>query len=220
MRKVIQSFRFFSTYVRLVRDSGRLDLVFALADGLDDSPALLAMLAQPAVRTFMARPHVPFSCELAALRAMPPGSLGHSFANFLDDRGLDPKALYVHEIDERSELERFKQHMERTHDLWHTVLGFGTDVAGELGLQAFTTAQLGVPLAHLLISAGMLNAVVFAPEDGDRRLAEIARGWQLGTQVRPLFGADWAAMLAWPLDQVRAHFGVTAGEATTGKAAA
>ena len=214
MKKIVSLFRFGSTYVRLVRDPNRLDLVFALADSLvddagkDTSPALQAMLARPAVTAFLRRREPTFAVDLADLRARPEGSLGRAFAAFLDQRGLDPTGLYHSGPGRDSDVHRFKLHMERTHDLWHTVLGFDTDVAGELGLQAFTTAQLGSSLGYMLVSGGLLNAMLFRPDDAERRMEAVTRGWRLGQTTRPLFGADWATMLGWPLAQVREHFGV------------
>lgn len=209
MRKIVGLFRFASTYIRLVRDTGRLDLVFALADSFDDSPGLRAMMDRAEVRAYLDRPYAPLQVELRALRGMPEGSLGRAFAAFLDQRGLDPAGLYHSTIGARDDdAARLKLHLERSHDLWHTVLGFDTDVAGELGLQAFMIAQLQSPLGHLLLSAGLLNGMLFEHLDGDRRMEAITRGWRLGQATRPLVGADWAAMLSWPLEQVRAHFGV------------
>lgn len=213
MRKIVKLLRFGSTYIRLVRDTGRLDLVFALGDALADpnepAPALTDMLGRPGVAEYLAGSMAPLRVELVALRAMPEGSLGRAFAAFLDQRGLDPQGVYHSDAEQvGSEIDRFKLHMERTHDLWHTVLGFETDVAGELGLQAFTMAQFGSPLGAVILSAGLLNAVLLAPMDLTRRMEAIVRGWRLGQSLRPLFGADWASMLAWQLTEVRAHFGV------------
>jgi ubiquinone biosynthesis protein COQ4 len=219
MRKIVGLFRFASTYVRLVRDTNRLDLVFALADSFDDSPGLRRMLARPEVRAYLARPLPPLQLDLQQLRGMPEGSLGRAFAAFLDARGLDPAGLYHSPLDEVSEVTEFKRHLERSHDLWHVVLGFETDVAGELGLQAFYIAQLQSVLGHLLLSAGLLNAAMFEHEDGDRRMEEIVRGYRLGKATRPLFGADWASMLTWPLEQVRAHFGLRAEDVQPAAAA-
>lgn len=208
MRKIVGLFRFASAYVRLVRDTNRLDLVFALADSFDESPGLQRMMARPDVRAYLARPLPPLKFDLQQLRALPEGSLGREFAAFLDQRGLDPAGVYHSPLDTTGDATEFKRHLERSHDLWHVVLGFDTDVAGELGLQAFYIAQLQSVLGHLLLSAGLLNAALFEHDDGDRRMEEIVRGYRLGQVTRPLFGADWAAMMSWPLERVRAHFGV------------
>ncbi len=221
MRKILGLFHFSSTFIRFVRNPDRLDLVFKLVDNLDpDAPAAKAMFSRPDVAAFLAQRHPALRFELASLRAMPEGSLGRHFAAFLDQRGLDPAGLYHSDDDAPSDRDRFKLHMERSHDLWHTVLGFDTDVAGELGLQAFTMAQLGSPLGYMILSAGLLNTMFSAPGDGDRRMEGITRGWQLGQRLRPLFGADWATMITWPIEQVRAHFGVDAADVRTAAMAA
>jgi ubiquinone biosynthesis protein Coq4 len=131
------------------------------------------------------------------------------FAGFLEQRGLDPQLVHYHREEQAvDDATRIKIHLERTHDLWHTVLGIDSDVAGELGLQSFMIAQIGSPLGVLLLSAGLLNGLLFAPADNERRMAAIAHGWRLGRATRPLFGADWATMLTWPIEQVREHFGM------------
>lgn len=209
MRKLIGLFHLGSTYLRFIRDPNRLDLVFKLVDHLDtEAPAARAMMARPEVAAFLAGRAPALRFDLPTLRALPEGSLGRAFAAFLDQRGLDPGGLYHSAEGGSSDFDRFKLHMERSHDLWHTVLGFDTDVAGELGLQAFTMAQIGSGLGYMILSAALLNTLFLAPEDGDRRMEAIARGWQLGRRLRPLFGADWATMITWPLEQVREHFGV------------
>ncbi len=210
MQNIVHLLRFASTYVRLVRDTGRLDLVFALADSLiaSNSPGLAKMLALPAVKAYLASDIAPLRVELPALRRLPEGSLGRAFAEFLDQRGLDPSGLYHSSLAGTSDAERFKLHMERTHDLWHTVLGYDTDVASELGLQAFSIAQLDSGLGYVIVSGGLLNGLLFAPEDARRRMEAITRGWRLGQSTRPLFGVDWASMMSWPLAQVREHLGI------------
>ena len=191
MRKILGLFHFSTTFLRFIGDPNRLDLVFKLIETFDpDAPAMRTMLARPEVARFLAERRPPLRFELAALRALPEGSLGRAFAAFLDQRGLDPAGLYHSDDSGTADHERFKLHMERSHDLWHTVLGFDTDVAGELGLQAFMIAQLQSPLGHLLLSAGLLNGMLFEHVDGDRRMEAITRGWRLGQATRPLVGAD------------------------------
>lgn len=217
MRKIVNMFRFASTYVRLVRDTSRLDLVFALADSLVDpkvkSPALVEMLAKPGVSEYLADPWPPLQADLASLRAMPEGSLGRAFAAFLDQRGLDPTGVYHSDLErDGTEVQRYKLHMERTHDLWHTVLGYDTDVAGELAVQAVYVAQLGSGLGAVILSGGLLNTILFKPKELELRMEAIVHGWRLGKSLRPLFGADWVSMLGWPLTRVREHFGMKPGD--------
>lgn len=209
MKKLIGSARLLFTFLRLTRDPNRLDLVFGLADSLgpDDNPNVKAMLARPGVRRHL-EGHLPIPrIDLAHLRTLPEGTFGHAVARFFDDQGFDPAALYHTQGTPRTDFDRFKRHMERTHDLWHVATGFRTDVPGELGLQAFTLAQIGSALSYVLMAAGMLHQVTDSSQ-GAALMDEIVRGWRLGKTARPLFGVDWEALFSRPLAEVRAQLDI------------
>ena len=99
----------------------------------------------------------------------------------MEENNLDWEALIVPE-DDGTEGGWFFAHMRETHDIWHVATGFGTDVAGELGLQAFYLAQLKAPLSTLLLSVGMLNTFLYAMDDRDWRMRNIVRGWLMGKE--------------------------------------
>jgi len=149
--------------VRLVRDPNRLGEVFEIADHLMAAapPARTAMLVDEVkrtpegVRAMADKPRVG-SFDMAALGKLPPGTLGRAFADHMRDNKLDPSALPS--LPSGTELEFFRAHLYETHDIFHVVTGFSTDVAGELGLQAFYLAQFpgGLPPALL---AGSLASV-------------------------------------------------------------
>ena len=54
--------------------------------------------------------------------------------------------------------------LRQTHDIWHLITGFGTDVAGELGLKAFELAQTRRPMALVLLTFGLLKALIKTPD--------------------------------------------------------
>lgn len=205
---------------RLIRDPNRLDEVFQLADSIADERDLAEMVDAIAAtgdgpaRSFAEKPRVTF--DRAALAALPPGTLGREFHEFLARNELDPEVFLGRPAN--SETEFAITHLYETHDLWHVVTGFATDVAGELGLQAFYLAQFPDRLSMLLLPLGMLNGVIFDRDDIDRRMSEIARGWRLGKAARPLFGVDWSSMWDTPLSEIRARFGLEVA-ATTANAA-
>jgi ubiquinone biosynthesis protein Coq4 len=99
-----------------------------------------------------------------------------------------------------------RAHLLEVHDIWHVLTGFGTQVAGELGVQAFSLAQLGSPFAAGIITGGMANTLLFAFPERDVRMRAIVRGWLLGKRARLLFGGTWARMWERPLEEVRAEF--------------
>jgi ubiquinone biosynthesis protein Coq4 len=92
-----------------------------------------------------------------------------------------------------------------THDVWHVVTGFSTDVAGELGLQAFYLAQFPATLAGMILLAGFANTLFLNFEDRDARMTAITRGWLLGKRASSLFGVRWSDLWSTPLSEVRAQ---------------
>jgi ubiquinone biosynthesis protein Coq4 len=202
------------SFVRLVRDPNRLDEVFHLSDRLSRAhPEVLAIMANHVRRTpegaeaLRARPRLG-KVDLEALAALPEGSLGRAFAEFLRARNLDPADIPT--LPGEDEVGYVRAHLYETHDLWHVLTGFETDVAGELGLQAFYAAQLPGRLPIALLAMGMLNTFIYADGDRDPRLTAIGRGYALGKRAKPLFGVDWAARWAAPLSEVRASLGLGA----------
>lgn len=207
--------------VRLVRDPNRLDEVIAMADQLGEGPAFAAIIEHvermPGGRTVMTdRPRV--EIDLPRLRQLADGTFGREAARFLDARGLDPADLPRRPADDGKAWVR--AHLFETHDLWHVVTGFDTDVAGELGLQAFYLAQFPARLAAAILAIGFLNTFLYAFDDRDARVDAIARGWQLGKTARPFLGVRWADLWSLPLAEVRARLNITAPIAARAAAAA
>jgi ubiquinone biosynthesis protein Coq4 len=124
----------------------------------------------------------------------------------MDRNGLDPASIPT--LPDDDDAKYVRAHLYETHDLWHVATGFGTDVAGELGLQAFYQAQLPGKLPAAILASGFLNTLVFSFAQRDVRLREIARGWLLGRRSRPLFGVRWDDLMALPLDEARARLGL------------
>lgn len=152
-------------------------------------------------KSFFEAPHTLGKIDLAQLRRLPKGTFGRASADFFDDQNLDPNALDVNVGKTADDL--MMGHLYETHDLWHVVTGFKTDVAGELGLQAFYAAQSPAPLAIALISLGLMNAFLYEREDSYRRLEQVAHGWMLGKKSRNLFGINWASLWDVPLEDLR-----------------
>ncbi|MCA9638045.1 MAG: hypothetical protein KC420_18580 [Myxococcales bacterium] len=213
MRKLASTLRFISAYVRLVRNPAQLDVVFKLiggADGSDQSGAFERFFGRDDVQALIARRMPPLELDLVALRRLPEGTVGRAFAEFIDVRGFDITDLHHHNaVDSSDPVVQVKLHLERSHDLWHVVTGFDTDVAGELGLQAFYLANIDTPVALAILSGGLLNALLRDPADGRRRLEAVAIGWRHGKAARSFMGLDWAALLRRPLAEVRAELGIT-----------
>lgn len=145
--------------------------------------------------------------DVDQLHALPLHTLGRSFVDFLTDNGLDPRAIPT--LPATDDGEYVSAHIYETHDLWHVVTGFRTDIAGELGLQAVYAAQFGGnKLTRLLLAGGLLHSALAAPADFSRRLDAIVEGWRVGREARCLFGVPWDDLWDQPLETVRRDLGV------------
>lgn len=201
----IQAFRAARAIVRVTLDPTQLDEVFVLADLSEESPKLHALVeelrADPAYAPILrAKPRLG-AVDLDALSRLPEGTVGHAYARFMRERGLEHEDLLL--VDGERDVDWLRNHMRETHDLWHVATGFDTDVAGELGVQAFYLSQFDGPLPILLLAIGMLNTLFRANDDTDRRMAAIVRGWLLGRRSRSLFGLAWAERWEQPLEALR-----------------
>ena len=202
--------RFLRHYVNVVRDPSKLDDILAFVAGFEE-PELIAPMTEVFARSARGawalehRPRVG-TIDLPALAQLPAGTLGQVFASHMRSAGLDPAAIPVLPADDP--VSYTFAHLHEVHDIWHVVTGFGTDTAGELGLQAFNAAQFPTRLAIALISAGLLNALLFEWDDRQARMDEISRGWALGQRSPHLFGVDWSKHWETPLEALRDQLGV------------
>ena len=148
--------------------------------------------------------------DRVSLHGLAPDSLGKTYANFMTDEQISPDGLVAasEEVNrtgrENEDRNRFGMRMRDSHDLWHCVTGYSRDLVGEASLLAFTFAQtrnpgIGAIVAMAFIKAGALP--------GARK--SIVRGYRRGRRAGWLPAADWEALLARPLDDVRAELEIS-----------
>jgi ubiquinone biosynthesis protein COQ4 len=202
---------------RLIADPDRLNEVFSLSDhmvlaaGTERTREIVESVRRdPACAAALRDKPRTGKIVLADLKKLPEGTLGRVFAEHMLENHLDPEALPS--LGASDDLEFLRAHLYETHDIWHVVTGFGTDVPGELGLQAFYLAQFPGGLPSALLAAGFVNTVLYAFDQRDVRMHAIVRGWLLGKRAKPFFGVRWAKWWERPLEDVRRELGVAIGE--------
>ncbi len=194
-----------AAWLKVVKNPDRLDEVIVLADELATPEDLGQMVAAferdpRGASALQCRPRLG-RVELDQLAALPVGSLGRAFAEHCRAAGIDPADLPSREAHDPGSF--VLAHLYESHDVWHVVTGFQTDVAGELGLLAFYMGQFPGHLSPLLLAAGLLNTALFSFDDRDRRMSAMVRGWLLGQRSAKLFGVDWASWWERPLIEVQ-----------------
>lgn len=191
--------------LRITLDPTRLDEVFVLASLAEESDELTQLVAQlrsdPQFAEAMQTQPRLGRVDQDALGRLPEGTFGRAYADFMRARGLRHEDLVL--VEGGRDVDFVRNHMRETHDLWHVVTGFDTDVAGELGVQAVYLSQFASMLPVMLLTVGMVNTLVRDRDDAQRRIEAVARGWLIGKRAQPLFGVDWAARWEQPLETLR-----------------
>lgn len=207
-KRQIQQFSVFQSSYSLVKDPNNLKEVFKLSDALLD-------LAQPedikkfseelckdpqAIAAIETRYRVNGS-DLNRISKCKSGTLGRGYLDHLKKNNITPESLTPPPV--KDDVSYVTAHIIETHDIWHTVTGFQTTVAGELGLAAFGAAQLPAQFDYILLSGGILNTVIYKFGERIERMQAIADGWEMGRKAKPLFGVRWGEMWDESLHDVR-----------------
>ena len=144
------------------------------------------------------------------LQALPEGSLGNTYANFMRAEQISADGL-VGASEQgsgnrpRDDVDRLRYglRLRDSHDLWHVVTGYNRDLVGEASLLAFTYAQIRNPGIGVIVAMAWLKGGAVA---GARRM--IRQAFRRGRKAAWLPAADWENLLHRPLDEVRAELGL------------
>jgi ubiquinone biosynthesis protein COQ4 len=199
----------------LLRDPDDTRQVFKIVD------ALSGRTGERIFRRFRATPSGPrileeqrdllqTLCQRDALAALPPGSLGRSYLDFVTRERITADGLVAASLEAREQVEALSEDYRRTmerlrdmHDLWHVVAGYGRDLVGEASLLAFTFAQTWNPGIGFIVAVAYLR---LGDAPGGRAL--LREAFRRGRHAAWLPGEDWEALLSLPLEEVRSRLRV------------
>ncbi|MBF2075404.1 MAG: hypothetical protein IGS50_16810 [Synechococcales cyanobacterium C42_A2020_086] len=196
--------------VMLMKDPEQTNSVFDVEDGLRHTKAAQVAAeyakTQPGVAELFAERYLAPTPDIPALLQLPPDSLGHAYASYLQTYGFDPDFYRKEKVED--DVTYMFMRMRQTHDIWHVVGGFGVDVNAELGLKAFEIAQVHRPLAAILVAGGLLRTLFKTPERLDDLLDQIAIGYRMGAKAKPFLAQKWEEHWEKPLEAWRAELNV------------
>lgn len=218
-RVSIRPFKALHHFRKLIADKEDTEQVFHITNNLRDGRYIskaLDFLKSPMGEQLYARdeflPDVLDDHD--ALLAMPAGSLGRTYAEFMEREKISAHGL-VAENDKFSSkipsyedrIEWFYNRMRDTHDMAHILTGYGRDPLGEQCVLAFTYSQ-NSSLGFLFIAyAGGLEVKRRAPSHTP--VFKAIREAQKNGKVAGNIGyQDISALLPLPLDEVRDQLGV------------
>jgi len=203
--------------------------VFMLSHRLRESNPMKVCRAlldrDPASRALIEARRLCGPYDLDALKGMPKGSLGHTYATVLESMGYDinffPKPDFYANLE--SDADYINYRVYATHDIHHIISGFSLDNFGELGVISISVAQFAHPgLAFTDLMALLLNWFRNdVPVDALQMTAEqvrtaaysfgrLSQGLEMGLGAKPLFPVIWEERFPEDLQALRAELGIVA----------
>jgi len=165
----------------------------------------------------------PYDSEV--LKALPKGSLGHTYATLLGAMGYDinffPDPSFFSNLETDADYINYRVYA--THDLHHILTGFSLDNFGELGVISVSVAQFSHPgLAFTDLMSLLLNwfsdDTPFDELDSHTERAHttayafgrISQGLEMGLSAKPLFAQPWETLMACNLKELRQELQIEA----------
>ncbi len=145
------------------------------------------------------------------LGALPPGTLGRSYHEFMAAENLTAEGLVEasqirHTLPPGDDMTLFRERSRETHDLLHVVTGYGRDPLGEACVTAFSFAQTG--LKGFAVIAMVVAQRLSRRLQGQPVRRAVFEAYRNGRRAAWLYGADWENLLAEPVEAIRARYNI------------
>ena len=198
----------------LIADPQRTDQVFEITDALAGHSferAFQRFRQHPDGRRLLVeRPSLLATlADRAALCALPAGSFGRAYVEFMEAGKLTAEGLveadrmaerHSQQLPTDADRQFFGERLRDMHDLWHVLTGYGMDEAGEAANLAFTQAQIPNKGIALILAA----AAVIGPKDlACSWQRYLFQAWRRGRRAVLLTVVAYERLLAQPLQEVR-----------------
>lgn len=199
----LEAFRAFRSALRDPARTADASLYKAYALGLETSPAL--------ARELLALGELP-RIDVGELRALPRGTLGREYVEFIDARGLHPFVLSP--AMERDIVERNIGIARYTlvHDVFHVLTGFDTRWAGELGVWAFVAAQRYEPMHRVAVAFACVLYPFLAPLQIPRLWRNLRLGLAMGRRAQRLLVLPIERWWSRPVVELRRELAIEAAD--------
>jgi ubiquinone biosynthesis protein COQ4 len=179
-----------------------------------------ALRSDPDVQAFLEARHYAEPLDLDALAALPEGTVGKVYRDWIVDNGLTAQIATdyraFHQVLAASgmldgmpeDLQYLVLRGFQLHDFQHVLTGYDSSGQGEIALQAFCLGQLRFPYFAMWMSVATTRITFADPAAIVPTMDAISDGWQYGRRTPQLQLTRWEDHLDRPLAEVRAEHGI------------
>ncbi|MEH2160732.1 MAG: Coq4 family protein [Nostoc sp.] len=139
-----------------------------------------------------------------------PGTLGYVYYHHMTENGIP--AYDYSAYDSPDDLSYIKIRKMQTHDIWHVITSYNTEILGELALQGFCHGQGPTVYQTLLMTALVLHFTTVETKSLGLALEALFEGWQRGHAAHPLWAVRWEEMWHRPLESIQAEYNILPGQ--------
>jgi ubiquinone biosynthesis protein COQ4 len=156
--------------------------------------------------------------DQAYLDRLPDGSVGAAYRDFMRSENLSAEGLAEESrkaaqrrgvlVEIEHPMAWFGRRIRDTHDIWHTLTGYGRDGLGELCLVAFSYAQTRSLGWAFIAVGGCLRAL--QEKGGHRAVKAVWQAYKNGKAAAWLPGEDFERILVEPVAVARRRLNIAA----------
>lgn len=183
------------------------DIEEALLSHKDVLAAQLEYLkSNPDIAQLFEERYSPTHPSVEELLKLPKDSLGFAYASNLQSAEYSPD--FLPKIEVKDDATYYMTRMHQTHDIWHTVSGYGFDDFGGAGLGGFQFGNNRDPLNVVVLASGLLNLIKAKSDYLNVVMAVLLQGYNAGIQAKPFLAQKWEDAWDKPLAEWRAELNV------------
>lgn len=204
---------------KLLADKEDTKQVFHIIEALNGNAIIKdfdQFLASPKGQEILAkRPYLPpMMDDHAPLRALPEGTVGRVYVDFMEREGLSAEGLVQESLAQREQYVEFDDdlmwygnRLRDTHDLYHVLTGYGRDALGEDALLAYTHSQHGGRGVNFIVFMGSRQIAKQVPARA-RIKDVVAEARRNGKAAQRIVDQDIESLLREPLDEARKRLNI------------
>ena len=178
------------------------------------------LMGDPGFAAFVEERYYADPVDLERLGALPDGSLGKRYHDWIVDNGLTAQIAmdygkFHRYLADQGQLDGMPEELQyailrgfQLHDFLHVLSGYDPSPGGEIALQAFSLAQLQFPYFAMWVSTTTTQMTYLNPKGIVPLMDAITDGWAYGRKTQQLSFHRWEDEVERDLDELRAEWGI------------